>query len=148
LKKDVLPSWIIFFLFLSIIIAGCTSNTYRSNNPDIVLTANFQHNGTYTENLVDVKNRYVVTVNIFNNGTSIAKNVQIDHFSYCNNQKSFPFHNCITDKSFLNNIGDLHPKETKTRYYNFERSAWINIPDEKYDIVCTVSSEYPKVAPD
>jgi hypothetical protein len=148
MKKNMLSVWIIFILLLSIIIAGCSSNTYRSDNPDIILTANLQNNGSYTKNYVDVENKYLVTVNIFNNGIYIAKNVQIDQFSYCNNRQDFPFHNCISDNNFLIDIGDLQPNETKIRYYNFERSAWIFIADEKYDINYRVSSEYPKVAPD
>jgi hypothetical protein len=148
MNKNISLIGLISILLLSIIIAGCNSTTYRDNNSNIILTANFQNNGSYTKNYVDVENKYLLIVNIFNNSNYTAKNVKIEHFSYCNNQKDFPFRNCINDKSFLTDIGDIKPKETKIRYYNFERSAWIVIIDEKYNLTYKVSSDFPKVAPD
>jgi hypothetical protein len=119
MKKIALIIGITSFFFISIFFTGCLSNTYRSPNPDIIVTADIQYNGTYTKNLVDVENKYLVTVTIFNNSNFTAKNVEIEKFSYCNNQNDL-LRNCINDDSFLAAIGDLKPKESKIRYYNFE----------------------------
>ncbi|MBP1927768.1 hypothetical protein J2741_000315 [Methanolinea mesophila] len=146
--KKILFVALIFILIALMASPGCLSNRYRSTNPDVLVTADVHHNGSYTRNYIDDVNRYIVTVNILNNGSRIARNVRIDEFSYCNKQKVFPYQNCIIDNGFLADIGDLIPREQETRYYNFERPAWIVIPDEHYQLHYRVSSEYTKVAPD
>lgn len=135
-----MSSRIFMILIFLTIIAGCatTTTTVRSANPNIIMTAGVQQNGSYTKNLVDVENKYLVTLKITNNGSEIAKNVKIDHFSYCNNQVSFA-HVCINDTL---NIGDLRPSETVIRYKNFERSGYLPIFSEKYQLDFEASSEY------
>ncbi|MBP1927700.1 hypothetical protein J2741_000247 [Methanolinea mesophila] len=148
MKNIVLITGLTSILCVSILFVGCLTHTYRGPNPDICVTADFQYNGTYVKNYVDAENKYLITVTVFNNSNFTAKNVKIEQFSYCNNQNDFPFRNCISDNRFLADIGDLKPKETKIRYYNFERSALIVVINEKYNLTYSVTSEYSARAPD
>lgn len=117
MKKWILPT---LFLLLFILNIGCVS---RAPNPSIEMTASQQYQGTHVDNLIDVKNTYVITFNILNNGTSIAKNVKID-FSYCDNNPDRNFQFC--QRGSFNDIGDLQPNQEITKTISYDRSGYVD----------------------
>mgnify|MGYP001561921856 CR=1 FL=1 len=95
-------------LFFLVIISGCAKP-----NPNINLTADMQQiDGSITQ--------YQIAFKITNNGNDVAKNVQIDHYSYCLRTNGVP--DCINNS--IPNIGILQPHESKIQYINISRSEF------------------------
>ncbi len=141
MKKGTLSFWIIFILVLSVLSAGCFSG--RFVNHEIILTTDMQYNGSYTEKTGDVIDTYNVTVRIVNSDqVAVARKVRIDRFTYCNDLNE-TYMTCIEDKKFLENIGDMKPRETIIRQSSFERPAWQSVPGEKFCLTYSASSYYP-----
>jgi hypothetical protein len=118
-----MKKWVLLTIILLMVIfnTGCVS---RVANPSIEVTAHQQMTGSHIENLVDVKNTYVITFNILNNGTSIAKNVKID-YSYCDNVPDPNFQFC--QRGSLGNIGDLQPYQNIIRSVTYDRSGYTDL---------------------
>jgi hypothetical protein len=123
----------LFFLFLVILSIGCVS---RIVNPSIEVSADQKYLGSRVENLVDAKNSYIITFNITNNASSIAKNVKVD-YSYCNTVGT------MCEKGVIDHIGDLQPFQSIIRTVKYDRSGFIDYTAiEKFQFNYQAKSEY------
>ena len=118
-----MKKWLLLTIILSLTLLnmGCVS---RAPNSSIEVAATQQMTGSHVEHLIDVKNTYVITFNILNNGTSIAKNVKVD-FSYCDDLPDKTFQFCQRDSFY--DIGDLQPYQKITRSFTYDRSTYVDL---------------------
>jgi LPS O-antigen subunit length determinant protein (WzzB/FepE family) len=128
-KMGLLVITLIFIIFC----AACVS---RVENPLIEVTATQQQTGTHVVNYVDVENTYVISFNITNNASVIAKNVKIK-YSYCDDNRFKQYcHN-----GSINDIGDLQPYQSIIREVAYDRTALNPIVFEKFQLRYSADSE-------
>jgi len=134
MMRDEITGILIVILLIMVIDSGCIS---RHSNPSIEVTATQQQTGTHVDNWIDVENTFVITLNITNNGSAIAKSVNIK-YAYCNNNPIQAYcHNGTVD-----DLGDLQPYQSLTRYVTYNRSALSITALEKFQLTYDAETAY------
>ena len=122
-------------IFLCVVFSGCTSDCGMGE--DHKITVSVVENRDIQTNM-GFSNHHIVTLDVTNLGDSLARSVTVKT-TYCNEFK-LGQRTCETPTI---NVGDIPPKATIRKYFEYDRVLLQNQLDGKYQLEYNVTSCLP-----